>query len=80
VCPHGTTRPSISPELQIDWTKVGTVAEAKRQFDNYVLVQHGREKIVADYILALEGVNDICAINMDWQRDFYAGLDNPPQP
>lgn len=74
------TRPTINPEFKIDWTKVGSISDAKREFENYRNVQHGREKVVADYVLALESVNSLCAINMGWQRDFYKGLETPPQP
>lgn len=79
-CPKHGTRPTVNPEYKIDWGKIASVGEAKAAHDNFVLVLRGRERTVADYVLDLEAINSICAANMQWQRDFYSGLDNPPQP
>lgn len=80
VCPVRGTRPTVSPEFKIDWTKITTVGQAKAAHDNFVLVLRGRERTVADYVLDLEAINSICATNMQWQRDFYTGLQTPSNP
>lgn len=84
VCETAGSRPEINPEYQIDWasvaaqpTKEAAVEEAKRQVTNQLLVQHSREKVVSEYVLKLEGVNFECFNNMQWQKDFYAGLEKP---
>lgn len=79
VCEAAGTRPVIPGEHQIDWTKVATVDQAKAEFLEFVSVLRDREAGVATYILDLEQKHSTCAINMDWQRDFYAGLDQPPE-
>lgn len=34
-----------------------------------------REFSVATYLLAVEGINFTCWSNMEWQKDFYKGVD-----
>ena len=79
-CVKGETRTPLSPEYKIDWVKVGSVAEAKRQFQNYVAVQYGRERQAADYMLGLEAINFNCWNDTQAQLDFYRQLETTPQP
>lgn len=74
VCERSGTRPVIPPEYKIDWTKVKTVGEAKAEHDKYVATVFTREGIVAGYVLKLEGVNFICWNNMEWRRNYEAGV------
>lgn len=74
ICERTGTRPSIPPEHQIDWSQVKTVSAAKTEHQKFVDVVRTREGIVAGYILKLEGVNFTCWNNMQWRREYEAGL------
>lgn len=74
ICERSGTRPAVPPEYAIDWTKVRTVAEAKVEHERFVATLRTREGIVAGYIVKLEGVNFTCWTNVEWRRQFEAGL------
>lgn len=74
VCERVGTRPTIPPEYAIDWSKVKTVEAAKVEHDKYVSVIRTREGIVAGYVLKLEGANFVCWNNMEWRRQYEAGI------
>ena len=74
ICERIGTRPTIPPEHKIDWSQVRTVAQAKVEHDKVMATVRTREGIVAGYILKLEGANFICWNNMEWRRQFEAGL------
>jgi hypothetical protein len=80
VCEQAGTRPEIPHEYQIDWTQVTTVEQAKGEVAKLMKQEHGREAIVAGYILKLEGVNFVCFNNVQWRRDFEAEMakEHPP--
>lgn len=63
-------RPKLPPEYQIDWAKVASVGQAKTEFDNFKLALRGREKIVSDYVLTLEGELFQCANDDTWLREW----------
>jgi hypothetical protein len=81
VCELAGTRPTILPNASPNWVFVGqakTVAEAveraKAEFEAYRLRGNERERIVAIYLMAVEDKLFLCFNNMQWQKDFYAGL------
>lgn len=81
ICERSGTRPTVPAEFVINWDQVAaarTVPEAvKRAQDEhakFVAVIRSREGIVAGYILKLEGVNFTCWNNVQWRREFEAGL------
>lgn len=65
-------RPVLSPEYKIDWSKVASVGQAKREHDLFVSVIRGREKTVATYVLTLEGDLFQCANDAAWLREWNA--------
>lgn len=67
-------RPKLPPEYSIDWTKVASVGQAKAEFDNFKLALRGREKIVSDYVLTLEGELFQCANDDAWLREREAEI------
>lgn len=67
-------RPTLPPEYQIDWSKVASVGQARAQHDAFVAVIRGREKIVATYIVQIEGQLFQCANDAEWLREREAGL------
>lgn len=74
ICERAGTRPTIPPEHQIDWSQIRTVPAAKIEHDKYVATVRTREGIVAGYVLKLEGELWRCWTNMQWRRDYEAGL------
>lgn len=66
-------RPTLPPEYKIDWSKVATVGQAKAAHDNFVNVIRGREGIVANYVLQIEGDLFQCANDAAWVREWSAG-------
>lgn len=74
ICAEAGTRPTIPPEYQIDWSQVRTVPQAKAEHEKYVATIRTREGVVAGYILKLESKLFICSNNMQWRRDYEAGL------
>lgn len=66
-------RPTLPPEYEIDWSKVATVGQAKAAHDNFVNVVRGREGIVANYVLQIEGDLFQCASDDQWIREWQAG-------
>jgi hypothetical protein len=80
ICEQAGTRPQLPPEHAIDWSQIRTVDAAKIAHENFVSVLRTRENIVAGYVLKLEGVNFVCFNNMQWRRDFEAGLPQPETP
>ena len=79
-CQRSPTRPTVSPEYQIDWSRIATVGQAKAEFDNFKLTLRGRENVIAGYMLGLEAVNFNCWNDTQAQLDFYKGLPDSPQP
>jgi hypothetical protein len=65
-------RPTLPPEFSIDWTTIATVGQAKAAHDNFVNVIRGREGIVANYVLKLEGDLFQCASDATWIREVQA--------
>jgi hypothetical protein len=74
VCERAGTRPTIPPEHAIDWSQVRTVDQAKVEHGKYVASIRTREGIVAGYVLKLEGNLFTCWNNMEWRRQFEAGV------
>lgn len=68
-------RPTLPPAHTIDWNSVQTVEQARSEHEAYAASILGRNGIVAGYVVRLEGVNFTCWNNMQWQRDFYDGLE-----
>lgn len=67
-------RPPIPPELQIDWSHVTSVAQAKIEHEGYVRSIRAREGVITSYIVDIEGKLFECATNMQWRRDFEKGV------
>jgi hypothetical protein len=88
ICEEAGTRPAIAAEDPIDLGRIRaapTVAQAaaiaQQEVDAYVASVRGRETVVSEYIVTLEGKHFTCVNNMAWQRDFYSRLPEPlPQP
>lgn len=74
ICEKAGTRPTIPAEHEIDWTQVRTAAQAKIQHEQYVATVRTREGIVAGYVLKLEGNLWQCWNNVQWRREFEAGV------
>lgn len=74
ICEPAGTRPQVPAEYVIDWSRVTTVPQARAEHDAFVRVLRNRERIVAGYIVQLEGRHFVCFNNMQWQRDFYSRL------
>jgi hypothetical protein len=77
ICERAGTRPAIPPEHQIDWSQVRTIPQAQAEHEKYKAVIRTREGIVAGYVLKLEGQLFTCWTNMQWRRDYEAGLSAP---
>lgn len=77
VCERTGTRPVIPSEPQIDWSQITSVEAARRAHLDFVAVVRTREGIVAGYVLRAEGVNFVCWNNMEWRRQYEAGLPTP---
>lgn len=74
ICDPAGTRPVAPPEFKIDWATIVTVAQARAAHEGFVATLRTREGVVAGYIVKLEARHFICFNNMQWQREFYAGL------
>lgn len=81
ICEPAGTRPTIPPEYQINWVTVEqaptvkiAVERAKAEVAKLIGTVRTREGIVAGYVLKLEGVNFLCWTNMQWRRDYEAGI------
>ena len=81
VCELAGTRPDLPPEYQIDWARVAAqrtvalaVAEAKKEVAHLIATIRGRENIVAGYILRVEGRLFVCWTNMEWRKQYEAGI------
>lgn len=69
-CNPADERPKIPAEYQIDWAKIGTVAQAHAEHDKYVATVRTREGVVAAYIMDIEGKLFVCSNNAAWRRQF----------
>lgn len=74
ICEQAGTRPTITPERAIDWSQIRTVDAAKIAHEQFVQELRTGQGIIAGYVLKLEGINFICWNNMQWRREFEAGL------
>jgi hypothetical protein len=74
ICERTGTRPAIPPEHKIDWSAVRTVDAAKLEHERYVAVLRTREGAVAGYVMELEDAFFRCWNNMEWRRQYEAGL------
>lgn len=74
VCERAGTRPTIPPEHAIDWSQVRTVPAARLEHEKFVQAVRTREGIVAGYVLKLEGISFVCWNNMEWRRQYEAGV------
>lgn len=74
ICEQTGTRPAVDPEYVIDWANVLTVPQAKLEHEKFIGVLRTREGVVAGYVLKLESVAFVCHNNMQWRRDYEAGL------
>lgn len=72
-------RPVIPPEYVIDWAKVATVDQARREHDAFVQRLRERERAVTGYVVHLESRLFVCADDAAWVRDFQQRLDAPEQ-
>lgn len=77
ICELAGERPAVPREHEIDWTGVGTVAEAFAEHSKFVASVRSREGVVAGYIMRLEGKLFTCYTNMEWRRTFERDLSNP---
>lgn len=73
-CAKLSKRPKLTAEYQIDWTKVATVPQAHAEHDKFVAVVRDREKVVAGYILEVEGELFACSNDAQWLREYQAEL------
>lgn len=74
VCEAAGPRPSIPPELIIDWAHVTSVAQAKIEHEGYVRAQRTREGVITTYLIEVEGKLFRCQNNMAWLRDWHKSL------
>ena len=74
VCEPAGTRPAVPPEYVIDWQRIQSVAQARAEHEKFVAVLRTREGIVAGYIVGLEGKLFTCWTNMEWRRQYEAGI------
>lgn len=74
ICERAGTRPALPPEHGIDWANVRTVPAAKIEHEKFVAVLRTREGLVAGYVLKVESVLFNCWTNVQWRRDFEAGI------
>lgn len=63
-------RPRLPPEYQIPWDRVATVGQARAEHENFINVIRGREGIVANYVISLEGQLFACANDATWVREW----------
>lgn len=73
VCEAAVERPALPPQYRVDRSitlPLGIWAE----HDRYVAREIERNGIVAGYLLTVEGRNFVCFNNMQWRREFEAGL------
>lgn len=68
-------RPAIPAEYQIDWSRVSTVAQARDEHLKYVASIRSREGVIVAYLVRIEGQLFTCATNMQWRREYEAGLE-----
>lgn len=74
ICERSGDRPALPPEYVIDWSKVATVPQAKAEHDTFVRSIRTREGKVAGYLVDVEGVNFTCWLNVEWRRNYEAGI------
>jgi hypothetical protein len=74
ICERAGTRPTITPERSIDWSQITTVDAAKLAHEQFVKELRTGQGVIAGYVLKLEGINFVCWNNMQWRREFEAGL------
>jgi hypothetical protein len=81
ICEPAGTRPTIRGEDPIDLSRAqrapsvaAAMAIVEEEVTAYVASVRGREAVVANYVLSIEGKLFVCGNNMAWQRDFYRGL------
>lgn len=67
-------RPSLPAQYRIDWSSVTTLAQARAEHERYVRVEVERNGIVAGYLLNIEGRLFLCFNNMQWRREYEAGI------
>jgi len=75
VCEEAGDRPAIPPEYVIDWTAVRTVDQARAEHGRYVASIRSREGVIVAYLVSVEGKLFTCATNMQWRREYEAGLE-----
>lgn len=73
-CVYVENRPALPPEYVIDWSKVTTVPQAKREHDAFVRSVRTRAGKVAGYVVELEGKLFLCASDAEWIRDYQSRL------
>lgn len=73
-CAKLSKRPTITPEYQIDWQSVTSVAQARSEHERFVAVIRTREQAVAGYILEVEGELFACSNDAAWLRDWQSRL------
>jgi hypothetical protein len=81
VCTAAGPRPQIPAEYRIDWNAVevpgdsrATVLRAQTEHGKFVATIRTREGLVTAYLLQTEDRLFICSDNMQWRRDYEAGL------
>lgn len=73
VCEAAGDRPALPPQYRVN-RNVATLPAVWAEHDRYVSREIERNGIVAGYILTVEGRNFVCFNNMQWRREFEAGL------
>lgn len=74
-CVAAGERPKIPSEHVIDWSAVQTVPQAKSEHERFVATLRTRERIVAGYLIQLEGRLFACSNNVTWLREYFEKLD-----
>lgn len=80
-CVKLSKRPTLDKEYQIDWGRVSAAPDvptavqlAKDEHAKFVAVIRGREKVIAGYILEVEGELFACSNDAAWLREWQKGL------
>lgn len=71
-CEPAGGRPTIPPEYRIDWDRVSTAAQARSEHEKFVATLRTRERIVAGYLVQIEGRLFVCSNNAQWLREWFA--------
>lgn len=74
VCEAVPERPALPDTYVIDWDMVLTVEQARAEHEKAVASIYERNGLVAAHLMTVEGRLFVCSSNMQWWRDYWAGL------